>query len=499
MMWRGTTRIVVNHSFPARTGIPTAEESRPSTPIKRGEWQGRLTSPTPHPRTGTFGLGTGGAIDHPSASETRSGIEWWKPPGRRGRIDAMNVRFLGGVHEVGRSAILVDDTLLLDFGMKTGVPPSFPIGSVDPDAVVISHAHLDHTGSVPSLLSGDRRPPIHWTPPTDELARLLARDTLTVYGNTYDCPFTELDVQRVTQVSEHHCYGESFAAAGYEVTFYDAGHIPGSAHVMVDDGDTRLLYAADFHTEDQYLVGGSRARPDADAVIVESTYSNVTRDPRPAIVEQFVAAVRETIAAGGTVVVPAFAIGRTQEVLMILAEAGIDCYVDGMGTTVLRILRRHDEYVRDPAALRRAAGNARVVTGRRGQRQRIADDNTVIVTTSGMLHGGPAMTYVPAIRSHPGNLVALVGYQVEGTPGRELLDTGSATIDGRMMPVAARVELFDLSAHADRSGLLSYLEAYRDAIVLVTHGDRCGAFAGELRDRGIDAAAPELGETVDLD
>jgi putative mRNA 3-end processing factor len=413
----------------------------------------------------------------------------------------MEVRFLGGAREVGRSAILIDDRLLLDFGTKSGEPPAYPLEmrDVDPEAVVVSHGHLDHVGVLPTLVSGDRRPPIHLTPPTEELARLLARDTIKLRGGTYDCPFTEVGVSRLTQVTEHHGYGEPFEAAGYEVTFFDAGHVPGSAHVLVsDDGATRLLYTGDFATEDQRLLSGTTARPDADAAITESTYADVERDPRERIEERFVQRLQRTVRGGGTVVVPAFAIGRTQEVLLACAAHGIDCYVDGMGIEVMRILRRHPGFVRDADALRRAASNARVVDGGDGQRRRIANQPTVIVTTSGMLHGGPAMTYVPEVRDHPGNLIALVGYQVEGTPGRELVETGRAEIDGRVMPVSADVEVFDFSAHADRAGLLSLLSSYRDVEVLVNHGDRCEAFAGELREAGYDAVAPELGETVSL-
>jgi putative mRNA 3-end processing factor len=106
------------------------------------------------------------------------------------------------------------------------------------------------------------------------------------------------------------------------------------------------------------------------------------------------------------------------------------------------------------------------------------------------------MTYVPAIAGNPVNAVALTGYQVEGTPGRQLLDTGTAEIDGRMVPVSARVEGFDFSAHADREGLLSFLDAYRDATVLVTHGDRCDGFAAELRRDGFDASAPDRGDRL---
>jgi putative mRNA 3-end processing factor len=408
----------------------------------------------------------------------------------------MDVRFLGGAREVGRSAVLVNDSLLLDFGTLTGTPPQFPVDTPDPDAVVVSHGHLDHVGTVPSLLSGAARPPIHWTPPTHELALTLARDTLKLHGGTLRCPFTENDVKRVTEVSETHGYRESFGAAGHEVTFYDAGHIPGSAHVLVDDGETRLLYTGDFHTEDQRLVAGTTARPDADVVVCESTYSDVDHEDRSAVERRFARSVETTLWEGGTVVVPAFAIGRTQEMMLICEAYDIPCYVDGMGTRVTEMLRRHPEFVRDADALRRAASHARVVTGRDGQRERIAETQTAIITTSGMLSGGPAMTYVPAVRSNPTNKVTMTGYQVEGTPGRALLETGRAEIDGRVMPVSAQVEQYDFSAHADRDGVRSFLRSYGDARVLVNHGDRCERFAEELRRDGVDAAAPAVGETV---
>ncbi|WP_313695893.1 MBL fold metallo-hydrolase [Halorarum halobium] len=414
----------------------------------------------------------------------------------------MDVQFLGGAGEVGRSAVLVDESLLLDYGTKTATPPQYPLGSagggrgVDPNAVVVSHGHLDHVGAVPALLSGEARPEIHWTPPTRELALTLARDTLKLHGNSPRCPFTGEDVRRIGEVSVEHGYGEPFEAAGYEVTFFEAGHIPGSAHVIVDDGDTRLLYTGDFHTDDQRLVSGTTARPDADVVICESTYSDVEHEDRTAIEERFAESVKTTLWEGGTVIVPAFAIGRTQELMLICEAYDVPCYVDGMGTEVTEMLRQYPEFVRNADALRRATSHARVVTGRDGQRERIVDQRAAIITTSGMLSGGPAMTYIPAIRANPTNKITLTGYQVEGTPGRSLLETGSAEIDGRVMPVSARVEQYDFSAHADRSGLLDFLESYRDAEVLVNHGDRCEAFAEELRADGYDASAPELGARV---
>jgi len=410
----------------------------------------------------------------------------------------MDLSFRGGAGEIGRSAVLIDDSLLLDYGMAASTPPRYPVGEVDPDAVVVSHGHLDHAGAVPALLSGDARPPVHWTPPTRDLALTLAEDTLKLHGHTPRCPFTETQVARVTEVSEPHGYGESFEAAGYEVTLFDAGHIPGSAHVLVDDGDTRLLYTGDFHTDRQRLVSPSTARPAADVVLTESTYADRTHTPRDALEGRFVERLRSTTRQGGTAIVPAFAIGRTQEVLMVLAATDVDCYLDGMGQRVTDILGRHDDFLRDPEALRRAKANARYVDGRDGQRERIAAENTVVVTTSGMLSGGPAMTYVPAVRDHPVNTVALTGYQVEGTPGRELVETGRAELDGRVLPVSATVEQFDFSAHADRAGLSSFLAEYRDSEVLAVHGDDTGGFADRLRGAGFDARAPGVGDTVSV-
>ncbi|MFB6126113.1 MAG: MBL fold metallo-hydrolase [Halolamina sp.] len=410
----------------------------------------------------------------------------------------MNLRFLGGAGEVGRSAVLVNDRLLLDFGMLTAEPPRFPVETPATDAVVVSHGHLDHVGTVPALLAGEDRPPIHWTPPTAELARVLARDTLKLHGGTYSCPFTEAELRRLGEVSETHGYRETFEAADHEVTFFDAGHIPGSAHVLVDDGDTRLLYSGDFHTDDQRLVAGTTARPEADVVVCESTYSDVDHDDRATVEERFAESVQTTLWEGGTVVVPAFAIGRTQELLLVCEAHDIPCYVDGMGKRVTEMLLGHPEFVRDHDALRRAKSHARFVTGRDGQRKRITDQKAAIVTTSGMLSGGPAMTYIPEVRSDPVNKVAMTGYQVEGTPGRELLETGSAEFDGRVLPVSAQVEQYDFSAHADRDGILQLLGDYRDAEILVNHGDRCDAFADELVAEGYDAAAPDLGDTVEV-
>lgn len=409
----------------------------------------------------------------------------------------MEVRFLGGAREIGRSAILVDDRLLLDYGMAGGNPPRYP-PDVDPEAVVVSHGHLDHVGLVPKLLAGGDRPPIHWTPPTRDLAYILGHDTIDLQADRYDRPFTKNEVQALGEVSVTHGYREPFETAGYEITFFNAGHIPGSAHVLVDDGETRLLYTGDFHTEGQRLVAPSTDRPAADAVIVESTYADLDRPPRSDIEDAFVRYVRETRHQGGTVVAPAFAIGRTQELLLICERHDLDCYVDGMGVRVLDQLKHEPAFIRDPDALRAASGHARRVTGRDGQRRRIANSGTTIVTTAGMLAGGPAMTYIPEVAPNPTNAIAMTGYQVEDTPGRALLEDKAVEMNGRLVRASASVEQFDFSAHADREGLHSFLGSYSDAEILVNHGDECERFAERLREDGYSAMAPSNGSVLEV-
>ena len=169
-----------------------------------------------------------------------------------------------------------------------------------------------------------------------------------------------------------------------------------------------------------------------------------------------------------------------------------------MGVEVTRLLRRHSEFLRAADAMARAASNARFVDGRDGQRRCIADQSTVIITTAGMLGGGQAVTYFPEIHADSTNARLFSGYQVEGTPSRRILETGSIEVGDRHLQVSATVEAFDFSAHADRAGLLEFLEAYRDTPLVVNHGDACAWFAADLEPRGHDARPPAVGDTLEV-
>ncbi|MFP4189056.1 MAG: MBL fold metallo-hydrolase [Halobacteriales archaeon] len=408
----------------------------------------------------------------------------------------MRLTALGGAREVGRSAFLVDDDLLVDFGVKTGEPTLYPVSSPSPDAVVVSHGHLDHVGALPTLMSGF--PPVYGTPVTRELARTLGEDTLKLGTRR----FGREDLMRLSQAWDDRGYGDSFTpgTTDYDVTLHDAGHIPGSASVLVDDGGTRLLYTGDLNTTRTRLLEPAVSPPSADTVVVESTYFDHEHTDRAELERDFVDSVRETLYEGGDVIVPVFAIGRTQEILMVLEAHDVPCYVDGMGVDVMRTLRHHPDYIRDPDALKRADNHAREVDPSR--RKRALGDGRAIVTTSGMLTGGPAMTYIKETYDNPANKICLTGYQVEGTPGRTALEQGRAEIDGTVLPLSAQVELHDFSAHADGPGLRAYL---RDAVdagaerVVAVHGDghNTTALAEWARQElGVEAEAPDVGEVI---
>jgi putative mRNA 3-end processing factor len=348
----------------------------------------------------------------------------------------------------------------------------------------------------------DEFPPVYGTPPTRELARTLGEDSLKLGTRR----FQREDLMRLSQAWEDTGYGERFApgTTDYEASFHDGGHIPGSASVLIEegDGDESVLYTGDINTTPTRLLDPAVSPPPADTVVVESTYFDHEHTDRKELERRFVDSVRETLYEGGDVIVPVFAIGRTQEVLMVLEEHDVPCYVDGMGTEVMRTLRHHPEYVRDPDALKRAANHAREV--KPSHRDDVLGQGRAVVTTSGMLSGGPAMTYIKEIYDHPGNKICLTGYQVEGTPGRTALDEGRAEIDGTVLPLSAQVEAHDFSAHADGPGLRSYLREAVDAgaeRVLAVHGDEHNttALAEWAREElGVETEAPEVGEEVSV-
>ncbi len=394
--------------------------------------------------------------------------------------------------------MLVNGEILLDYGIKAGDIPEYPQNGMDPKAVLVSHGHLDHCGAVPNLMY--LNPEVFMTPPTAEFAFLLGKDTLKLAESTLSgvAPFDPEDLQKMARRTQKKDYGEVFKTHGYRVCFYDAGHIPGASgiHLEAESGES-LFYTGDFSLKETRLVPGAADFPEADTLILESTYFGEDHIPRKETEERFIESIRETLERGGTALIPAFAIGRTQEVLMLLDAHGIRAYVDGMGRDVYKILKKYPEYLKNPDLLDRAFEHAISVNDR--QRESVLKEPSVIVTTAGMLNGGPVLSYLIRLYKDPNSRILLTGYQVEGTNGRLALEHKMIETDGDVLTLKPRVEQYDFSAHSGDSELKKLVKEFcrkGTERVFVMHGDKTEAFAEWISEEiGVEAYAPANGES----
>jgi putative mRNA 3-end processing factor len=394
--------------------------------------------------------------------------------------------------------LLVNQEILLDYGIKTGDIPQYPLNSMDPKTIMISHGHLDHCGAAPNLMY--QNPEVYMTPPTADFTALLGKDTLKLAETTLSgvTPFDPEDLQKLTRITRKKDYGETFKTQGYKACFYDAGHIPGAAGIYLEaETGESLFYTGDFSLTETRLVPGASDFPETDTLILESTYFGEDHIPRKETEERFIESIYETLDRGGTALIPAFAIGRTQEVLMLLEAHGIQAYVDGMGRDVYKILTKYPEYLKNPEALDRAFSCATSVKDQ--QREDVLSEPSVIVTTAGMLNGGPALYYLGRLYKDQKSKILLTGYQVEGTNGRLALEHGIIETKDDVLALKPKIEQYDFSAHSGDSDLKKVVKDFCDKgteRVFVMHGDKTEAFADWiLEEIGVDAYAPANGET----
>ena len=400
------------------------------------------------------------------------------------------IRFLGGCREVGRSAIMID-SIILDYGLKPSDPPEFPINGVAPKTVIISHGHLDHVGVAPNLMDYDPR--IIMTPPTRELSDILLKDSLKIMENP---PFGKKEYMQFNSNTREIGYDTTVTTNGWDVTLFNAGHIPGSASVYMSR-DLNILYTGDIKLEDTRLLeGADTAFPETDILIIESTYFGIEHPERKELEKLFVESVVETIDNGGFAIIPAFAVGRTQEIMMILTKHNITPYVDGMGREVTKILETYPDYIKSVRELRRAEKKSIIVE--RGRRERVLEEPCAIITTAGMLNGGPALFYISRLYNDEKSKIILTGYQVEGTNGDKVLKTNTIDLGMRTVRLKMKVEQFDFSAHADDKQLKELVKKVADRgaeRVFTVHGEETEAFARWIREEiGIESYAPKNGE-----
>ncbi len=386
------------------------------------------------------------------------------------------IQILGSGREVGRAAIAVKANgriLLMDYGTNFDEEdrPVFPahVKPRDIEALVLTHSHLDHIGAAPSLYISVF-PEVYATPLTFDVSKLLLYDMIKLNGP--HLPYDEASVEDMLKTGKSLRYGEEVEKGPFTFKLLYNGHIPGSAAVWVEVDGHRILYTSDMNTIMTKLMNpADLAGVEADTVIIESTYGSTTHPPREETEKLFYESILEVVKKGGTVLVPSFSVSRGQEIMCLLAERDFEypVWVDGMIRQVTELYLAHGEYVRDHKLMAKAASMFNMVRGWQ-DRRRAYKKPGVIIASAGMLKGGPSLYYLKKMAGDDRNAVFMVSYQADGTPGRQILETG--TYGPEEIPVKARVQWFDFSSHTDRNGILRVLEGIRglERVILV-HGD----------------------------
>ena len=499
---------------------------------------------------------------------------------------SISIQFLGAAGCVTGSQFLVtvgERRVLVDCGMFQGSPEEvernhlpFAFEAERLDAAILTHAHLDHCGRLPALVKAGFAGPIHATHATADLAGIVLRDSAKLQvefterwnrrrardaekagaeptseavaqevddeslperlrsaapegrTETRQPLYDEQDVEKTMRQARGADYGAEIAVTdGVTAVLHDAGHILGSAIVelrVTDGADSRtIIFSGDLGRDGSPILRDPTPISHADHVVVESTYGNREHDPHDEAIEELVAAIGEVSADEGVLLVPAFAIGRTQEVIWVLDElvrAGriprVPLFLDSpMASSATRVYHDHPEtYDEETAALLRSGDSPLEYPGQHftdsveeSRSIRHAKRPIMVVASSGMLTGGRIMHHLKDFLPDPKCTLLFIGYQGEGTLGRRLQDGGkTARIDGQEIDVRCRVRsISGFSAHADQHELETWLGHFaadgKPRTVFIVHGDpdAAEAFASRIRSElAMEAVIPKHRETVTL-
>jgi metallo-beta-lactamase family protein len=450
---------------------------------------------------------------------------------------SINITFLGGAGTVTGSKYLVQyggRQLLVDCGLFQGYKQlrlrnwrPLPIEPNHVDAVILTHAHLDHSGYVPLLVREGFRGMVWCTPATRDLAKILLPDSGHIqeedayfanrHGFSKHAPalplYTEDDAQRsLKSLHTAHLHETFEPIPGWTARFTGAGHILGAASLLLEVGGQRILFSGDLGRPDDVLMKPPEPPPTADVVLIESTYGDRNHPP-DTLAAELAPALQRVAARGGTAIVPVFAVGRAQAVLHTIAQlksngdipSGLPIFLDSpmaIHTTGLYGVHLSDH--RLSAAQCIQMESAATMTTTPDESRAIAHRNgpKVILSASGMATGGRVLHHLAGGLSDHRNMVILTGYQAPGTRGASLAQgTRFLRIHGQDVAVRAEVvQLHSGSAHADANQLLAWLGAMPTPPkqVFVVHGD---AEAADQMRRRIDselhwpASTPEHGAT----
>jgi len=460
---------------------------------------------------------------------------------------SVSLQFLGAARTVTGSKFLLTHRgtrILVDCGLFQG--PSelkernwepFPVSPSEVDAVVLTHAHIDHIGYLPRLYKQGFRGPVHCTRATADIARLSLPDSgrlqeeFAAYANRKGFSkhkpalplYTEKEAKRACRLLEPHRFHENVEVAkSFTARFHMAGHILGAAFVRMylPNGET-ILFGGDLGRTNVPILKDPETIEFADYLLVESTYGNRSHAKDPPR-ERFCEEIQRVIETGGVLIVPAFAIGRTQEMLYYLCEMEcehahdplIPVYLDSpMAQEATRIYKQYPHLYDDETSEHLRRGQNPLVPRSlhtvldAAQSKKLNDMRgpAVIISSSGMASGGRVIHHLLHRLPHEENTVLFVGFQAEGTLGRQLVEGAqSVRIMGQDVPVRARVSsVQSLSAHADADGILAWLRGFKKPPkqTYIVHGEPEAQDALQQRIRGElgwETTVPRLGDVADL-
>jgi predicted metal-dependent RNase len=410
----------------------------------------------------------------------------------------MRLTFYGGCREVGRNCALVEsgnDHLMLDCGVKIGKVEEYPL--IEPERIkrirhiAITHTHLDHIGFLPHFFSQGGKAKVYSTKPTrDMMALLLA------------------DYHRLLE------YGKETRLGDMKFSLHNAGHILGSSMVRVQ-GKKTMLFTGDVNNRGTRLLDPAQANLHAHTMVMESTYG-AKDDVIPAIKKasaELAESAKRTLEKGGFVLIPAFAVGRSQEILITLesymrsgAIPRAPIYVDGMILKANKVYRQNIIYARREIQERILKSDEDPFKSplfkapHTKHKSEVFEEPAIIVSTSGMLTGGPILRYLKEVAGDHNSLLMLVGYQAEGTTGRRLLDgEKKIEIEGEEVDVRLKVENVSFSAHSDHQGLLQFASSVKGLKrIFLIHGEekKSGELASDLKK--YEVIIPRNGESYSL-